>query len=385
MKSVDMLIPGRQIRIFQPSGFTDTQTTTAVRYLVEPGISRTRGKPFRKPNSWSWSVNYQETWSFSDYLTVHFGTSSFAIQNSGNIAGADSTKEPLNDGRDACYNQALNRLNDQVRGGLDLGVTLLESGSTKRMIQSVGKVISAARKARTLGGLSSRRPRRGQKPGELGSTRDIANGWLQWQYGWRQLLQDVFNAADESIRVVTSKLQSVRGSASRPIGTHYGYQRDMLGFRWNVDGHQEGRNACKITVILDVPNFDPARWTSMNPISLGWELIPYSFVVDWFIDVGSTLRNIETGLLYNNSFVEGYVSELFISHTYETISGSGIPISDPSTSTQLQGTITAYWLRKTFGRSLLSSYPLPRPPSFKVDMGAQRCFSAAALLRQLLK
>jgi hypothetical protein len=368
MSHQDKFIPGREVQIFAPSGSISTTTTNAARYLVEPGVSHTRGRPYKFANSWSWQVNYQENWTFSDKLVVHFGTSSFTITTMGNVYGGGSTKDPIDDDRDACYNQALSRLNDKVRGGLDLAITLAESGSTKRMIRSVGKIISHARRIRSLG-----------------STRDIANGWLQWQYGWRQLMQDVFNAADESQRIVTSRLQRVRGTAVKPISTSYSYKTDLYGFRWNLDGRKEGSNKCMINLVLFTPDFDLARWTSLNPVSIAWELVPYSFVVDWFIDIGSCLRNYETGLLYNTLFREGFVSELFIAEMQETIGGSGTPIADPSTSTQLQGTIFSYWIRKTFGRSLLSSYPLPRRPSFKVDMGAQRCFSAAALLRQLLK
>lgn len=34
-----------------------------------------------------------------------------------------------------------------------------------------------------------------------------------------------------------------------------------------------------------------------NPVVTGWELVPYSFVIDWFVDVGSTLKSLSLAVV----------------------------------------------------------------------------------------
>jgi hypothetical protein len=124
-------------------------------------------------------------------------------------------------------------------------------------------------------------------------------------------------------------------------------------------------------------------------VSLAWELIPYSFVVDWFVDVGSYLRNLETALLYRKFVTSGYVSELY------AFEGSEVGINKANGYAIGSGKSNENWARflnvkakirrVQFARTKLSSYPLPRLPTFKVALGSQRLFSAAALLRQLLQ
>lgn len=123
---------------------------------------------------------------------------------------------------------------------------------------------------------------------------------------------------------------------------------------------------------------DLARWTSLNPISIAWELMPYSFVVDWFYDIGSTLRNFETALLYNQ-YVTGYVDELYVAVSKEDV--------DLKKRPAFQGyryRSKGYRRKIDFNRSVLTSAPLPRKPQWKVSMGWQRWMSAWALSSQVL-
>jgi hypothetical protein len=121
-------------------------------------------------------------------------------------------------------------------------------------------------------------------------------------------------------------------------------------------------------------------------VSLGWELIPYSFVVDWFIDVGSYLRNLETALLFGTIFKSGFVSELYAVDLVDDYLPSFL-INTKQTDTATWWLLTKATSRRRyreFYRTKLTSYPFPRKPTFKVDLGSQRLLSAASLLRQIL-
>jgi hypothetical protein len=279
-----------------------------------------------------------------------------------------------NDDKDAAYNEALTRLNEKVRGGLDLSVALGEAGTTLRMLKATGKLLEHARRLKP--------------PGGFGSTRDVANGYLQYKYGWKPLMSDIFKIADESIRVVVNNLQSIKAAAKIPKeGTSRVIYSSIHGVS-NVPINRKllkgSLSGCCIGVTLEVPtsSFQLNRWASLNPVSIAWELIPYSFVVDWFVDIGSSLRNVETACLYNTQFRAGFVSELWRYDCKDSIEGEFT--RDAAPYRHYLSSLEGECQHIVFTRRTLSSYPFPRRPTFKVDLSSGQLLSAAALLRQLL-
>lgn len=338
---------------------------------------------FKDPNNWWYEVYHTKY-----YRTLVGGKVIWAYPSIPGRAlyyttitgcGVSSTGYPargLWDERNAVYNAALSRLNEKVRGGLDLGVTLAEIGQTARMLKSLNHVTKLAHIAK--------RSWRTRTP--IGGLRDVANGWLAWQYGWRQALQDVFGILDESQRVVINKLEHFTASAS--------HRRTGITQRIKVpisdipetpfDRVFNEFTKCKFGISLEIPNQDLARWTSLNPVSLGWELIPYSFVVDWFIDVGGYLRNMETALLYGTRFKNGYSSELYHYDCIDTCRHYEISAAKNNTDHDtIVSKVSGTMYDSRFYRTRLSSYPFPRTPTFSVDLGGSRILSAASLLYQI--
>lgn len=137
----------------------------------------------------------------------------------------------------------------------------------------------------------------------------------------------------------------------------------------------------KVYMQLPSSKFDLARWTSLNPASIAWELTPYSFVVDWFLDIGGTLRNFETAVLSQGSFHHGYIDYLMYydsdqEFVYLGSHGGAVDGDDIIVSGNLY--------ESDFVREVLTSYPYPRLPSFNAKLGWQRLLSAAALLTTAL-
>lgn len=128
-----------------------------------------------------------------------------------------------------------------------------------------------------------------------------------------------------------------------------------------------------------------AGFTSLNPVSIAWELLPYSFVVDWFFNVGNYVRNLETALLYGGDFVDGYMTKVsyaqmkMVPKRYSYPKGSGTGL----VSCTFDAKSEAYLVN--FNRSILTSSPTPEVPSFRADLGSARLLNAAALLAVLLK
>lgn len=267
---------------------------------------------------------------------------------------------------DPVYNLALSRLNEKTRGSLDLSVDLLQSGQNAKMLNIVKRIreFSFSRGWRNLlkGGASAR---------------------LEYTYGWRPLADSLFGVLDESIHHCINEIENFRARASQPIlSKPCSLTTKNFGAVPGV-ATRSGRYLCEIKVRMKTKDFDLARWASLNPISWAYELTPYSFVLDWMIDVGGYLRNLETSLLYANSFVDGYVTKVAAvdaSWTCDTVrSDKGYPTDTYVCRATAGGRYIKY------SRSRLLSYPAPRLPSFKVDLGSSRLLNLAALLAQKLK
>lgn len=270
------------------------------------------------------------------------------------------------------YNKTLDELAEKVRGSLDLSVAMAEASSTVSMVRALGSW------RRWFSGFGSRR---------------WANEWLQYQYGWKPLLSDIYNAADEMINTnagmshVKARSSSTNAAAevlSTPGGIDVTGLSHYTAFPVKSNSKFRVFDSCEIKVWLAPPDNiqNLSRWTSLNPLSIAWELTPYSFVVDWFVDIGSYIRNLETAFLYNNSFRGGYISKLFVGSQNSTVAYRDSV--EPYFGRVIWIDAKSEGLVKSFSRELLTSYPLPRVPQVNTDLSSTRLLSAAALLRQQL-
>lgn len=257
--------------------------------------------------------------------------------------------------------KALDKLNEKTRGSLDLSVDIAEAGQTFKMFKVVDQVVNLTRTTFA----------------RFGALRAPANVWLQYTYGVKPLLSSIHGAAEESIRVVLNRMErySARGTVfvDNPRFRYYSCENG-----W-VTVTAKGRLKMSTTYGVQLQTrdgFDLMRWTSLNPVSIAWELMPYSFVVDWFLDVGSTIRNFETACLLQSRFVQGYRTDL--------TAFDGVYDNSTNTSSYYnswKGNVK--FLR--INRTKLASYPVPRLPTFRAELGSSRLLSAAALMAQFLR
>lgn len=116
--------------------------------------------------------------------------------------------------------------------------------------------------------------------------KDGANVFLQWKYGWLTMANDIYGTAkllQQSMpkpHIATGKAKSFKEEIS-PISSSQ-FERTGSGWRqaW-----------CKLYAYESDPmqHRSDQLGLSVNPASLAWELVPYSFVVDWFVPIGSVL------------------------------------------------------------------------------------------------
>ena len=377
---------------FHPSGTISYFSNSFSQEQVSPGPTLRNDPLFRKlPATWSYTI-YNRV-GLNDYDSsekpshkVRYANGLPKVEYSGCYGNHVPDPTQADFDNSSVLNRALSRLNDQVRGNLDLSIALAESGKTAKMVKNAGKVITFAGNHRPPGGYPVL-PKLGPLRRFSDVTHALANGYLEFKYGWKQLLSDVFNVADESIRFTMNQLQRFSASASDRqesdvvyITSVNGESNVPLKVKWVVV------RKARYCVKLLIPNssFDIARWTSLNPVSLGWELIPYSFVVDWFVDIGSYLRNFETSCYYNTMFQNGYKSSLSVHTSEGSVDGYKSTSAFDGSKTEINGLQNSSKVIN-FARTPLYSYPTPSLPKFQVDLGSSQLTSAAALLRQFLR
>lgn len=127
-----------------------------------------------------------------------------------------------------------------------------------------------------------------------------ASRWLEYQYGWKPLLSDVYGSCDALARrdkfdwIVTSKgstKENIRRSliTGNPTSAPYGY------------GTATGMRGCFVRIDAVPQNDLLISLTSLgvtNPLVVAWELVPYSFLIDWFLPVGAFLDSLDALLGY---------------------------------------------------------------------------------------
>lgn len=135
-------------------------------------------------------------------------------------------------------------------------------------------------------------PGPGRSLNDLG--KGLTNNWLQWSYGIKPLIQDVegaMTALDKSkdrprtVILISRAERSYSGQGQWKSGNH---RLDDIRYFFCV-----GKITCTGKIFANVTS--PVTKTAdelglLNPALLAWELIPYSFVVDWFMPVGTYLQ-----------------------------------------------------------------------------------------------
>lgn len=271
------------------------------------------------------------------------------------------------------YNKALSKLTENVRGSLDLSVDAFQIRQTAAIAFNCKRAIKLARKIgsdRYLSGFVERN----------GFIKGLSKGYLLWTYGIAPIIQDIYEVVHHTANHYLNHRQTFKARHKNKV-TVVGEVLDgwpdyTFSARWNAACSYR----CQISVNMEIPD-DPltnvTRLTTLNPVAVAWELVPYSFVVDWFYNIGSYVRDLETALMYNSYFSGGYVSYSYKEEAHITASRKAQYL--PS-----YGTISAQGQWTGLNRVILESYPIPQLPVLKANLGSRRLLNAAALLGNLL-
>lgn len=135
------------------------------------------------------------------------------------------------------------------------------------------------------------------------SNRIVQDTWLEYSYGWRPLINDIrdagklLNAHPWSHREViqaqaSSKLSDVRSRSSDSFGL-VNYYVDFV-----TTGTTTVRYKGAVTGSVSPPTFqEQLGFAPSNFLPTIWNLIPYSFLVDYFTNIGQVIDGASLGIV----------------------------------------------------------------------------------------
>lgn len=134
----------------------------------------------------------------------------------------------------------------------------------------------------------------------LPASKRVANGWLEVQFGWMPAISDAYNAVDAYNKGLASRGSSVTkrsgSSRSRAISANPNGQ----GLVYNPDAVVSNST---FTGVVDNPTIQSLNEMGLlNPALLAWNLLPFSFVVDWFLPVSSVLAAMTVNAGFSHSY-----------------------------------------------------------------------------------
>lgn len=202
-------------------------------------------------------------------------------------------------------NQAYEKLRNRIYDTAGLGVDFVEYRQALSMIgQTCGTLWRAARAVRRLDLVAAAQILKMKiVPPGASRRKSFANLWLEYHFGWEPLVHDIYDACT----VINNPLKIF--TKTRAVGRDdkavYVYFQDL----GSVTDSGWWRTTYKVAQggSFRVTNWNQHLLEQMgltNPLSLAWEVVPFSFVVDWFVNVGDFLRSQTdyAGMTFDTSF-----------------------------------------------------------------------------------
>lgn len=194
---------------------------------------------------------------------------------------------------DAPLKAAYEKMRDKVMGDGDMsiGATMGELNQTRTMV--VDSCTTLLRAARSVSkghfGNAAKILRMKIAPKGANPLKSLSQNWLEFHLGWEPLAKEIYGGME---------ILSRPPPATKARGSGMDVYRKVDVVSWappNVTQVRTFNHVCHVYIgaefRLDSPNLHLLDKAGLaNPASVAWELVPFSFVIDWFVDVGDCLR-----------------------------------------------------------------------------------------------
>lgn len=210
----------------------------------------------------------------------------------------------------------------------------------------------------------------------------FAKDYLLWQYGIAPLLKDVNGIARElaqlSLGYSGGKAVGYRNGQPSKFLLHNVYRSTVPGEQIQYSSGTYGYKAQTDYTIMTDLEFG-VRTGLFNPAALAWELLPYSFVVDWFLPIGNYLNSLDAFAFLR---VRSYHTSIIGSETLTLSRFVGGRDADGYEWSGNPATYTVY--KSYFQRTVANSPPNIPMPEWKDPTSILHWAEFSALLLELV-
>jgi hypothetical protein len=215
-----------------------------------------------------------------------------------------------------------------------------------------------------------------------GFSKDLAKAYLTFQYGIKPIMNDLYNMAKVLREGLNSpNFASISVDALDPDfpGPWDTYPQQEEGYLWYSGTVQRGMTS-GIHFRIDSPQaFDLWRYGITNPLSIAWELVPLSFVVDWFTGIGNFIDGLQkpVGLNFESGYETTWISNQISYNVGGTVGAPDVPIRITK-----DGTRTAEVRTFAMKRELLP-WLVPAVPYSTIVISGSQATSLVALTKAM--
>lgn len=235
---------------------------------------------------------------------------------------------------------AYRKLVDQLGANTQLAVNYAEKDEALKMLASTLRALRTP--AKTFANSVKehlKRVRSGKESALRRPIREFTQGWLAFHFGMAPLIDDIYATAEILAKPPSSAPVKLEAKKSHFDKISSGSTEP---YSWRVTGGIQ--MSCKMGATFEIENPNLVKLNQLgllNPASVAWELVPYSFVVDWFYPVGALINSLTDFVGYNvtNGYTTCFSRASTLSHYYDE--GGVIERTESGSALHLQREIGA--------------------------------------------
>lgn len=302
------------------------------------------------PSIWATSGYHVHNWAF------------FPVLNKA------SSVNPYRSSGDLCDRKTLLTIKDQK---VNLSVSIIEMGKTTDMVTNFAR--SSFEFLRSLRRGDLRSTLRALSDPRSRADRRVASKWLEFQYGWIPTMYEVHGLSELIYQrimseYITGKVRTFNRYTYTDTETSYSLLRKGQVDVWAKNHYRYKVDSTGLRTL--------SQSGITNPASVVWELIPYSFVIDWFVDVGDYLSSLDalTG-----------VRDLKVIRSQRLVDTSEMEWYHPTSGGTFVNKAKGLYKYSRTDRSAPSSVLNYGFPRYEPALNVKRMVNGLALIRNLFK
>lgn len=313
--------------------------------------------------------------SFGVKRCVTYGyTDSGNLHQVATVPNSLVSSTPLADILSESEDKALLKFTQIMRGrdskiGHNLLIDVFESPELKRLIRQLDDILKSMKRRRFLKLL-----------GKASPAVVAAEYYLMWKFGIEPLITSLTEILHTLNNGMVNSEQTIKATSNVTVSSS-GVSAYSSGIPFGYEASTSVRTSFQAGLgIEDIEKVLMHQFGLLTPGSSFYAVLPLSFVLDWFINVGQYLNTVEylasnTGVSLNNLFKSQKIVTLYrntCKGAYRDDFGIDWVIDEQS-----------FGHTRSFRRSLLTHLPNPHLPSFKPRLNGGKVLSLVALITSI--